>query len=382
MPNRTFYGLWDCEFCNKNGNINTMLFCPSCGAPMPMDLDGTPHTHPPADRNAFLITNQEYLDRIAKHLGVWQCGSCQGINLEEANFCTQCGRGKNGDDPNSVAETEHHTAEVLQWHLPTAYQPRVYDPVPLSTYSMRSTSPAHLASPGISKAILGFLVIAALVGLVVWATRTTTVMTTVQGFSWTRVITLERYAWVDRTSRSGFPADSRNQWHKQEVVGSHPEQRGTKTEFYSESVPDGETCSSVTSKNPDGSFTERESCFPKSRLETKSRQVPNMVPVDDSAEVYHFQIREWTHSRDVTSSGYDRNPYWPEYVLDTGEEPEREPQSARSEVYTVVFTDEKQQNYSQTIGFDQWTGWDAAAKYQVTVNNIGMVTEVKKEGVK
>ena len=95
--------------------------------------------------------------------------------------------------------------------------------------------------------------------------------------------------------------------------------------------------------NGNGTFTEvaHERPVYSTEYYTETVQQPVYVQVPRYQTKYYYNIWRWTPSRDVTASGEDQNPSWPEVTLG-----ENEREGQKSERYT--FTVESQKKAGET----------------------------------
>jgi len=129
---------------------------------------------------------------------------------------------------------------------------------------------------------------------------------------WERSVAVEHLeqkresAWCDQV-----PSDGR-------VISRHSEQRSTKQ------IEDGQTCSKSKKDQGNGTYKEVTECKPKYKSE----------PVND--QKCDYEAPRWTTARTEKANG-DTGPYtWPKVSLASSER-----EGARTETYTVTFTEPK-----------------------------------------
>jgi hypothetical protein len=172
------------------------------------------------------------------------------------------------------------------------------------------------------------------------------VVATVAGFSWVRQMFLEKYVWMEESSLVGFPDGSRNQ-------------RKTRERYQSFEVVRHDT---RTTTDANGNTT------------TTTQPVSGWVTHWRTR--YLYEIQRWITSRQLNTSGEDREPYWPEYVLD---ESISERVCKTKETYLVHFQNAKGKSFQREMPEDAWAHFDERDTYALKATVFGRITWVEPD---
>ena len=273
---------WDCEYCGSSKLLGiTHRHCPNCGAPQDPEK-----RYFPSDEEKVALEDHEYTGAD------WHCPSCDTPNANKAEFCTNCGTGKDGSK--SVQLVDEKNKE--------------------------KTPPEPPKSSGNGKKIL--FVLGGLFGvfclfMMVFMFWTEEKGVSVESHSWTRSIEIEKY---QRVSESNW---------KEKVPMKGMVDRCYEKKQSTKKVEDGQDCKMKKKDNGDGSFREVEECT------TKYKEIPVM------GQWCEYKIDKWKKVRDATANGTDLLPSWPTPTLNTcvmnSLGCERE--GSKSESYIVHFVD-------------------------------------------
>jgi hypothetical protein len=91
---------------------------------------------------------------------------------------------------------------------------------------------------------------------------------------------------------------------------------------------------------------------------------------------YLYEIQRWIDSRQPASSGEDRNPYWPAYVLD---ESVSERVRNRQEKYLVHYRSARGKHFQRQMPEDAWSQVDEKETYKLKTNVFGHITQVEPD---
>lgn len=191
-------------------------------------------------------------------------------------------------------------------------------------------------------AIASAILILALVFLLVRRT----VLASIAGFSWQRIVELEHYIWVKENSYGGYPKGSRDRsstpeiYHTYEVTGYN-----TRTTY-----------------NADGTTS------------TTSEPIHSMVP--HIRTKYMYEIQRWCKSREVVAEGRNRKTYWPSYVLNPDNQ---ERVRTMKEKYLVSFQTAKGKQYQRKLPESGWITLDDHQAYRLRVTLFGRVTRFEPD---
>jgi hypothetical protein len=169
-----------------------------------------------------------------------------------------------------------------------------------------------------------------------------TVATTIDGFSWKRIVFLEHYVWVEETSYQGFPEGSRNQ--------------RTTTERYMQYQQTGmQTQTTVTNGV------------------TTTTNVPVYGFVPHTRTKYTYEVQRWVPSCELEASGNTRITYWPPYKLNSTTS---ERVAETEEHYVVRFRSAKGHIYQRELPEPEWLALDKKATYTLKVTIFGRITDI------
>jgi hypothetical protein len=169
-----------------------------------------------------------------------------------------------------------------------------------------------------------------------------TIIATIAGFSWTRKVLLEQYLWVEESSYSGFPDESRNQQSNVEIYNSY------QIVSYNTKTTQVNGITSTTTEPVYGDV-------PKRRTK------------------YTYEIQEWVHSRTLVAEGNEHNSvHWPHYTLDHSTSERIED---TKETYHVFFQTAKGRQYQQNLAERDWNALNDTMEYALRVNLYGKITK-------
>jgi hypothetical protein len=199
--------------------------------------------------------------------------------------------------------------------------------------------------------IAGALAIVLIVAMLVGIFTPKIVTGEVEGFRWSRSVSIEEYKTVNESGWS-LPSNGRLQYTRSEIqryeqVLDHYE---TKTRTYTEQVFDHYDTYYTYSDNGNGTFTEHAHQTPVYRTETRTETYQEPVYRSDPvyATKYYYEIDKWVYKCDMTTGGNDHNPYWSDYVCANNER-----ESGRKEFYYInVVTGDETEEYS--IEYNVW----------------------------
>lgn len=297
--------LWDCQFCGTKKLLGkTHRFCPNCGAPQNPDS-----RYFPSDAEKVAVEDHVFVGADVT------CAACNYLNSGNADFCVQCGaplkEGKVAKTLGSQSRAMHETFEssgsrdIIKEKFDAEMQRIAGDKTSGSRFNVRTIA-------------IVLAVIAGIVGVFLFLTRTEERTALVTGHEWERVIHIEQYGRFTTQSWRDVPPAGDN---VSMAFGSCVQrQRSTRQ------VQDGEKCDMERTDRGDGTFSEQRICVPRYRSE----------PVyDDWCTWTGFN---WQHERDVrTSGGLNDTPVWGEFSLNCANERREgcQRESGRDEKYLL-----------------------------------------------
>lgn len=437
ISRRTVEGKWECGVCGAT-NLGRHRLCQSCGAPrgstkvdLPDDPENAPSmTHDEFRRLADAASsgdagratdghgrNRDFTPianaRDASDLSDWICEFCGASNGSWRTECVSCGNPREGDEVTYHEVTRR--AEATGRSREDAEQDIRYERLygsdgtdgekvdgtddGMGEFSVSSLVSDPLGTLGIAKSkvteligsLIGFVQgnrrgvaigagVLALLMLVVWIVIPHPRNITPESFDWTRniavseLMTVKEDDWVvpsggrtyDQRLEHHYDRKVHDGWHDEEYVDYERQKTGTRTWTERED-------------NGDGSYdivTYEEDVYENVPV-TKTRRVEDYhyEPVYDIK--YYYEIERWRHTRDVTTSGQDQNPYWGEPNLSgvTGEHGTgQEKEGGRTEEYGVTCTDGKRYVTNEEF----WDRLEKGGTFRVLVHLDGHIEEYKK----
>ena len=345
----TYQMLWDCEYCGTTKLLALdHRHCPGCGTPQDPD-----RRYFPGDEDKVAVEDHQFVGAD------WQCASCDSPNATGADFCVNCGAGKEGGQAvgrradRAAAEGAAFEQDTVKQATQEAKARRHADrEAEQAEYEARRAAaggrPAKGQGGGKGKILLmiGLAAVVLVILLLFWKKSATV---TVSGHTWTRAVDIERFqaneasAWCDEMPRAAYSVTQRR------------EKRGT------ERVEDGETCQTVQQDQGDGTFKEIEECSPTYR------------DVDVFDQKCYFRIDSWTVIRTETASGASlaETPHWPDPRLArTGLGLGAEREGQRSETYTVSFRHDDGETDTCTFDEARWRSFTVGQQLDVKVGGL------------
>jgi hypothetical protein len=194
--------------------------------------------------------------------------------------------------------------------------------------------------------IIGLAGAAAAGGGVLWWTHDVTVLVT--GHQWETHIEIENLA-----------ARSQESWCNEMPNDAYNVKRSMKTRGYKK-IKEGETCTNVKEKQPDGSSKDKRECTPKYREEPE---------YDSSCQ---FEINRWGFARTISTIGDGKTLQWGTVQLKcTGEMFGCERESARKKKFFLNLKDpETQQTYRCEAPENIWQTTQINSKLTLKVSSV------------
>ena len=335
---------WDCPFCGTKGNRGDAVNCPSCGrargdVQFYMKGYNEGETREEDERSDVEYLDEEQAKYVSKNPD-WYCSFCNSLNSDNAQFCGNCG--------SSRADSESNYFEMLQKKKEREAAEAAAQPQPAQPKTKRR-------SPLLIFALIALAVILFLLF------RPVSTDYKITGFHWIRNINVEENRMY---SESGWtlPAgaeqtDARNEIHHYDQVLDHYEYVDVQR---SRQVVDHYETYYTYEDNGNGTFSEISHERPVYTTEyyTETVRQPVYVSVPRYQTKYYYNIWRWTSSRNVTASGDDHNPVWPEVTL---AENEREGNKAARFFITVENQKKAGETFTYLLvdGTDTETVWTA-----------------------
>lgn len=340
---KTYEMLWDCRFCGVKKNLGkTHRFCPNCGAPQNPEA-----RYFPADAEKIAVEDHEFVGADVI------CPACKHPNSKASKNCCDCGSPLDAgaavkirhdqvvaDGQTFAGETVRDARADFSGETPAGPNGPA-PPAPAPKPQGMSTK-AKVAIVAVILAIITTILV-----VIFWRKQ---VEVKVIGHEWAREIQIETYGpttesdWCDR-----MPAGARE-------ISRRKQQRG------SESVKDGENCSTRKVDNGDGTFKEKRECTPR------------MVDKPVMADRCDYSVTKWAPSRSVKTGGSSvaDNLTWPTVdIRRPGSCEGCEREGARTARYSVRFSetgvkDEKRCEFDEP----RWRSFKIGSVWSVKERNV------------
>lgn len=355
-------GRWDCQYCGTKGILGRHKVCPQCARSRP---EGTKF-YLPDEENEPEVQQASLLAQAA--IGPdWICEYCRSSNAADVEICHHCAAPRESTSPQQQVKSfdldEIPTTGDMDLETPPERQPA---PAPAKQQGLPKWA---IPAAGVGALLIVCLALAALLF------NTSNVDVTVADIFWERSIPVEALETVVEEDwdlpDSGRLLEEREEIreYEQVIVGYETKQRQV-----SERVQVGQrtyVCGQEDLGN--GFFRDVECSEPiyetQSRTESYEDPIYSQQPVYDT--LYKYEIDRWNGVRTEVASGNDLSPYWPEFVLGSGER-EGEP----SERYEITFVDDEGKHYQMEFPEEEWRTFEPNGRYQLEVNGFGDAVEV------
>lgn len=347
-------GYWDCPICGTKEIRGDVANCPSCGrARGEVQFYVKDYTEGTSLREEELSQYEQLDEEKAQEMGDkpdWYCSFCNSLNSDKAEICSNCGATRADSEANyfeMLKKKEEREAAEL------AAQPQVS-----SAPQKKSRSPLFIFA----------LILVTLIAVFMWMngnkTATDLKVTAVQ---WARVISVEENR---QYSESGWSLPQ-----GAELVRTAREISGYTQVFDHYDYVDEQRSRQVYDHDEytlvdNGNGTFSQVAHPVYRTEyyteTVKRAVYRNEPVYNTK--YYYTIWRWAPSRQVSASGDDHEPYWPEFELG---ENEREGERAAEYRFTVEHTEKKEAGATYRIAESDWMNINVGDQLIITQKNTG-----------
>ena len=341
---------WTCPRCGSK-NPGPQKTCGSCGAPQPEDVK----FEQPAQEK--LVSDEEEIKRATAGPDV-HCPYCDARNLAGAETCTQCG----GDLTNATARA---AGQVMGAHRDKAAKDvacpscGAMNPATALKCSQCAASMAQpKPKPRVSKPARGpscgpvayFACAAALALIALFiflVTRTSDVIGIVEAVSWTRTIAIEALGPATHDDwRDEIPTGA--------VVGTCTEKVHHTQDQPAPGAKD--VCGTPYTEDTGTGYGE--------------------VVQDCQYEVYadwcKFTVQEWQKTDQVTLSGADPNPRWPDLQLGADQR-----EGTRVEAHQIVFDTDGDTYTYQTSDSAEFSQYAIGSRWVLKVNQLNQLTSIE-----
>lgn len=317
--------IWTCAYCNTQ-NPGAIKSCTSCGAPQPPNVQ-----FEKVDDERFDFIKDEALIRMAQAGPDKHCPYCGTRNLADAERCVQCGSDITvGAHVRTSGEKIEERPKEAEVEAPS--QPK----------KMSKGAIIVFALIAIIFCVFSIIFISNLMSR-------ETVSATVTSSNWERSIeilaftTIERRGWVD------------------EIPGN----------------ADIKSCSSEYRYSSDAPVANAtEVCGEPYTIDTGTGV--GKVVQDCEYRVYDdyctYAVDDWVVADTITLSGYDLNPRWPAWSLESNEQ-----FGNQSETYTIFFNADGQQYSMTTSDLDLYLQAAPGSSWELEINGLGAIVDVNPD---
>jgi len=337
-------GRWDCEACGHKGVLGPLTACSVCGAPRPKDVQ------------FYLTEDAEVLDENSAQyheakLGAdWICDFCGTDNKAKENNCRNCGNQRTLDD------TERKVEEYDLENTPTSGKKQKSNTQKIQQKISQPT-PQEVQKANRNKRIL--IIIAAVVGILVFIFYPRKRDVEITGHSWIRQINIENYREVTEQGWE-LPPTARQirsfrAIHHYDKVFSHYENR-TRTVR----VPNGTERYKCGTRNLGNGHFEDKYCT-RTIYTTKTETYQEAVYKDEPVyrTKYEYYIFRWVIDHKETAQGRGKEVTWPKVVLKNNKEWR---EGERTEKYTIYYKNKKEATFEEDIPFERWQKYKVGQK--------------------
>lgn len=323
-------GLWDCKHCDTCGIGGSKRVCPNCGKPRDEDT-----VFYMGKKKKYLSTDEA--KKVSKKPD-WVCNYCNQLNPDSSKNCISCGCLRGNDNDNYFENIEKKKAEKVK---------------KVDTDDSHNNKHVWFDSEKLKIFLIilaSLLILAGTIFLVIPKEKDVIV----ESMSWTRNIEIEEYRTL-RESDWSVPAGGRTQYSQKEIytyrdVIDHYETR-TRQVSHRELTGYRDVVSGYRDLG-NGYFEEITSSEPiyETRYETETYQEPVYRSEPVYKTKYYYDIERWVHSRNVTTSDKNSEPYWGTYTLG-----EKEREGKRTQKYWINCKDKKDKTMEVTLSFEDWS---------------------------
>ena len=330
--------LWDCSNCNTKGLLGVShRHCPHCGA-----VQDETKRYFPSEGSEVALENHRYHGRD------WDCSYCSTPNSNAADFCVNCGAGKDGSAPvKLVGEIVEEVKEFK--NPPTRVDGLRTLPADMvfSSYNTKEfKGDTKWYHPSLFKIAIIFVLIA-LIALVSAFFIKSDASAIVSAQQWSRAVNIEQYSSVsDSAWCSSMPFDAYSISRSREISGY-------------KKIADGQTCTSFNVDRGDGSFTKEQSCT------TNYREEP------EYDYRCRYKVDRWKYSHQLQTKGsFPENPYWAGWSARKTQGLGAERIGSKEESYTVSLKG-NEETWGCSLKPEYWKGFEVGTKVSLKVRLLG-----------
>lgn len=366
---RVIEGSWKCSYCGSE-NPGLQRECKNCGRPKGADVD--------FDLNG---THRRVLSATEAKEALkgpdWFCECCDTYNKAGDDTCAGCG------SPKGMSRKDYFTIKAER-EKKVIQEKAVRQP-------QKEPEPMHGADGSPKGDGMGrlkvFLIVAASAlafGLSVFglakllAPKPDTI--TVTGTQWEYAINISKEETV-KDSGWELPIGARLLYSQEEqrgekkVIEHYEPGTETRTRKVLDHIEEDVVVDHISLGN--GAFQEVLDDVPVYVEEEYEVEVEipvyTMEPVMDTR--YYYEVDKWVHSRSITTSGTDKQPYWGEYELEA-----KEREGSRTEKYTVTAYGSEGVEKTYRVDHEYWLMMEPGDVFDVLVHFDGSIDILDSDG--
>lgn len=365
-------GLWDCKHCDTCGIGGSKRVCPNCGKPRDENT-----TFYMGKKKKYLSSDEA--KKVSKKPD-WVCNYCNQLNSDSNKQCISCGCLRGSDNKNYFENKKEKESRKSEKSESSATDTGKFSSRSSAESFGKEESQSHKKRIIFDREILkisllilaALLILAGLIYLLVPKEKDITI----DSMSWTRNIAIEEYKTV-RESGWSVPPGGRTQYSQKEIhsyrdVVDHYETR-TRQVSHQKIVGYKEVVSGYRDLG-NGYFEETTSSTPvyETYYETETYQEPVYRSEPVYKTKYYYDIEKWVHTKNISTSGKDSEPYWGTYTLN-----EKEREGKKTQKYWINGHDKKRKSTEITLSFEDWISLEVGQEVKLRIS-LGHGTVVKK----
>lgn len=352
-------GLWDCRYCDTKAIKGRYRECPNCGRPR----DDTVKFYLPSDIKSNYV-KEEVTKKINKNPD-WLCSYCDSLNSANNYVCVSCGASRTAESLDYFSCKEENTKIELENNQ---YQSDLqkYGSYEKNYDYLTSQNTVSSVMKNNWKKLIFIPIILALVTALIFIFIPKEKEVIVTNLSWERVIEIDKLKTVNESGWT-LPAGARLQYTREEVKEYEPvlDYYETRTSEVSRTEIVGYEPVVVGYEDlGNGYFEEIIENVPEYETfyDTEVYEVPVYRDEPVYATKYYYEIDKWLYERSVITTGFDKEPYFGEVVLN-----EKEREDRRYENYYIYTHDSEK----ISVPYNQWLAINLNDTIKIKVSIFG-----------
>lgn len=337
---------WNCPQCGTKDISGGIRECPNCGKPR---AEGVSYHFKANEKPVYV--SEETAEVVRKRGHDWECKHCNSMNSGLDSVCFSCGAPREeqplGSDKDTKIVVTNEQGIDIDGDTNVGSSTKediksdgLFTPQQLHISPVKRVVPFKKILPFI---ITGFVVLV-IVGII-FLCQPKDVEFKIIDMSWSYSIDIQKLTLVEESDWT-MPSGARlqrtaSEFHHYEQVFDH-----YKIEY--KDVFDGYEEEIVGYKDLGNGYAEeiiRQ--VPKYHKEEVKVPVYRDEPV--YATKYYYEVDKWLYERSVTTSAYNKEPYWGEVVLG-----ENEKEGSRTTTYILYGVSDADKSYECKVDYNTW----------------------------